>query len=78
MVLTNNKNDLKLWLPIGPVKYGNLWPKLAWPVLKKIMILKKLALKFFLIGFIYKLFQMCSIQIDLGTCLNRGYMILLI
>ena len=26
--------------------------------------------------YIYKLFQTCSIQIDLGTCLNRGYMIL--
>ena len=25
--------------------------------------------------YIYKLFQTCSIQIDLGTCLNRGYMI---
>ena len=25
--------------------------------------------------FIDKLFQTCSIQIDLGTCLNRGYMI---
>ena len=25
--------------------------------------------------YIYKLFQMCSIQIDLDTCLNRGYMI---
>ena len=25
--------------------------------------------------YIYKLFQMCSIQIDLGSCLNRGYMI---
>ena len=25
--------------------------------------------------YIYTLFQMCSIQIDLGTCLNRGYMI---
>ena len=24
---------------------------------------------------IYKLFQTCSIQIDLGTCLKRGYMI---
>ena len=24
---------------------------------------------------IYKLFQMGSIQIDLGTCFNRGYMI---
>ena len=23
----------------------------------------------------YILFQMCSIQIDLGTCLERGYMI---
>ena len=23
--------------------------------------------------YIYKLFQTCSIQIDLGTCLNRGY-----
>ena len=25
--------------------------------------------------YIYKLFQTCSIQINLGTCLNRGYMI---
>ena len=25
--------------------------------------------------YICKLFQMCSIQIDLGSCLNRGYMI---
>ena len=25
--------------------------------------------------YIYKLFQTCSIQIDLGTCLDRGYMI---
>ena len=25
--------------------------------------------------YIYKLFQTCSIQIDLGTCLNREYMI---
>ena len=25
--------------------------------------------------YIYKLFQMCSTQIALGTCLNRGYMI---
>ena len=25
--------------------------------------------------YIYKLFQTCSIQIDLGTCLNRGYLI---
>ena len=25
--------------------------------------------------YIYKLFQICSIQIDLGTCLNREYMI---
>ena len=25
--------------------------------------------------YIYKLFQTCSIQIDLCTCLNRGYMI---
>ena len=24
---------------------------------------------------IYKLFQMCSIQIDLGTCLHRGYIV---
>ena len=27
------------------------------------------------IFYIYKLFQSCSIQIDLDTCLNRGYMI---
>ena len=26
-------------------------------------------------AYIYKLFQTCSIQIDLGTCLNRGYII---
>ena len=25
--------------------------------------------------YIYKLFETCSIQIDLCTCLNRGYMI---
>ena len=25
--------------------------------------------------YIYKLFQTCSIQINLSTCLNRGYMI---
>ena len=25
--------------------------------------------------YIYKLFQTCSIKINLGTCLNRGYMI---
>ena len=25
--------------------------------------------------YIYKLFKICSIQMDLGTCLNRGYMI---
>ena len=25
--------------------------------------------------YIYKLFQTCSIQIDLGTCLNKGYLI---
>ena len=25
--------------------------------------------------YIYTLFQTCSIQIDLGTCFNRGYMI---
>ena len=25
--------------------------------------------------YIYKLFQTCSIQIDLGICLNRGYVI---
>ena len=61
------------------------------PRVEKIMIflIKKIGFKKIKIGFfffksridiyidvyIYKLFQMCSIQIDLGTCLNRGYMI---
>ena len=50
---------------------------------EKKMLIRFFLLLFFLIWYIniyihlyiYKLFQRCSIQIDLGTCLNRRYMI---
>ena len=62
----------------------------SWSGFKKIMIFfnQKICFIYFILFFlnlvyrhlyidvyIYKLFQTCSIQIDLGTCLNRGYLI---
>ena len=51
--------------------------------LNRIVFIFFLLLLFFLIWYVdiytdvytYKLFQTCCIQIDLGNCLNRGYMI---
>ena len=42
---------------------------------KKIMIFLIWNIDIYIDVYIYKLFQTCSIQIDLGTYLNRGYMI---